>query len=287
MAFYFQPPIFGPYILPMGPQNVPPAPIVSQPLASFPVYWQHALLLPSCQPNFAPSIKIKAIYHRAGTVLASNDACYNCVPPRDTVLANLSWWSQQHGLGDKAYTRQCTLYLTRSNVSTLTIHPRDGPITPRDLVNKVSFGEVTESDFYSMMTDINRHRYGAFILVDHAYKSLQVLAEEDDENGKKKAPSNGLSNNTTNNTSVNSADNTQSTLARQPSPPNPPAALTNTNAPDPSNTGTDTNSPEPSIPVTTDSSSTAGGITGISTPKGADSKPGSPKVGDKEPEKAE
>jgi hypothetical protein len=161
MAFYFQPPIFGNYVLPIVPMNVPTTVVVPAQATIAPVQ-----LVLVYRPVFSSPIRIKVIYHRAGTVLASNDAHYNYLPPRETVLGNLSWWSGQHGLGDKPYIRRCTLYLTRNNFSTLTINPRDGPISPPDLVKKVSFGDMTALDFQTMMMDTVTNNYGAFILVD-------------------------------------------------------------------------------------------------------------------------
>ncbi|KAI1033260.1 hypothetical protein LB503_008734 [Fusarium chuoi] len=225
MAFLFQPPIFGNYILPVVPMNVPTTPVVLPQLTITPVqlvqlYW----------PAFSPPIRIKVIYHRAGTVLASNDACYNYPPPRDTVLGNLSWWSEQHGLGDKAYTRRCTLYLTRSYRSILTINASDGPVSPPDLVKKVSFGDMTAPDFHTLMMDTVTNNYGAFIVVDHGYVPIKILAQQTDND--QSTPPNGSSNVSTDNSQNKSAGNTQPS----PSPTSSTDAI-NTNAPEPSNAG--------------------------------------------------
>ncbi|KAF4415075.1 hypothetical protein FACUT_13705 [Fusarium acutatum] len=206
MAFLFQPPIFGNYILPAIHMNVPTTPIVLPQFTITPFQ-----LLQVYRPVFSPPIRIKVMYHRAGTVLASNDACYNYPPARETVLGNLSWWSEQHGIGDKAYTRRCTLYLTRSCRSILTISPIDGPVSPPDLVKKVSFGDMTAPYFHTLMMDTVTNNYGAFILVDN-----------------------------------NSTDNTHPAppVTRQPSPSSTSSTdAINTNAPEPSKTGDNTTLP--------------------------------------------
>ncbi|KAF4334841.1 hypothetical protein FBEOM_11326 [Fusarium beomiforme] len=254
MAFYFQPPIFGNYILPIIPRNVLTTLFVPYEIKIVPLYSQSLQLVPLYGPSFTSSIRIKVIYHRAGTVLASNDAYYNYLPTRDTVRENLSWWSDQHNLGDKAYDRQCTLYLTRSSRSVLTIDPRDGPILPLDLVKKVSFGEMMALEFQTMMTETAMNNYGAFILVDHAYVPVELLAQQNDND--QSTPTNGPLNNSTDSTQIDPTNNTQPTAAasaRQPSPPpRSPMEPTNTDAPEPTTTGNNATSPEPIAPEATD-----------------------------------
>lgn len=169
MSFYFQPPIFGNYLLPAAPGTTPSSLVVLLPRTTYtPLYWQPApVTIPVPQYILTSNIRIKIIFHRAGTVLASNDAHYNYTPTRETVLANLSWWSKQHNLGDRVYSGQCTLYTTRSQYSNLSILPDVGPITPADNVRKVSFADqLTANDFQSIMYQISANSYGAFILVD-------------------------------------------------------------------------------------------------------------------------
>ncbi|OBS25685.1 hypothetical protein FPOA_06219 [Fusarium poae] len=163
------------------------------------------------------NIRIKIIFHRAGTVLASNDAHYNYTPTRETVLANLSWWSKQHNLGDRVYSGQCTLYTTRSQYSKLEIVPEVGPITPTDNVRKTSFADqLPPNEFRSIMAQIASNSYGAFILVDRAYVPLQVLAQGNTQN----PPSNQASSDVTNNNSkdLTNAPQTAPPSTRQPSP---------------------------------------------------------------------
>ncbi|KAG5748330.1 hypothetical protein H9Q70_008993 [Fusarium xylarioides] len=272
MAFLFQPPIFGNYILPAVPINVPATPVVLPQFTITPVQ-----LLQVYRPVFSPPIRIKVIYHRAGTVLASNDACYNYPPPRETVLGNLTWWSEQHGLG-KAYTRRCTLYLTRSYRSILTINPMDGPVSPPDLVKKVSFGDMTAPDFHTLMMDTVTNSYGAFILVDHGYVPLKILAQQTDND--QSTPPNGNLDDTTDSNQNNSTDNTQPAppVARQPSPSSAPSTdAINTNAPQLSNTGDDTTVPESAAPEAD------------TTPAATDSEPAPkmPKVASVEPDDTE
>ncbi|KAH7158883.1 hypothetical protein DER46DRAFT_686047 [Fusarium sp. MPI-SDFR-AT-0072] len=273
MAFLFQPPIFGNYVLPIVPMNVPTTLVVPKQVAITPVQ-----LVPVYRPVFPSPIRIKVIYHRAGTVLASNDACYNYLPPRETVLGNLSWWSEQHGLGDKAYTRRCTLYLTRSNRSTLTVKPIDGPVSPPDLVKKVSFGDMTALDFQTMMMDTATNNYGAFILVDHGYVPIKILAQQTDND--QNTPPSRNSNDTTDGNQNNSTDNTQPAppVVSQPSPS--PASSTdaiNTNAPEPSNTGDNTTIPDPA--ASTSNVTLAGA--------GSEPSPRLPKVASVEPDNTE
>ncbi|KAF5548385.1 hypothetical protein FMEXI_4735 [Fusarium mexicanum] len=228
MAFLFQPPIFGNYLLPTVYMSVPTTPVILPQFTITPVQ-----LLPLYRPVFSPPIRIKVIYHRAGTVLASNDACYNHPPARVTVLGNLTWWSEQHGLGN-AYTRRCTLYLTRSYRSILTINPVDGPVSPPDLVKKVSFGDMTAPEFHTLMMDTVTNNYGAFILVDST-------------------PPSGNSNDTADSNQNSSTDNTPPAppVARQPSPSSTSSTdAINTNAPEPSNTGDNTAVPESAKPET-------------------------------------
>nr|RBQ92428.1 hypothetical protein FVER53263_11320 [Fusarium verticillioides] len=236
MAFLFQPPIFGNYILPAVPMNVPTTPVVLPQFAVTPVQ-----LVQVYRPVFSPPIRIKVIYHRAGTVLASNDACYNYPPARETVLGNLNWWSEQHGLGHEAYTRRCTLYLTRSYRSILTIGPIDGPVSPPDLVKKVSFGDMTAPDFHNLMMDTLSNNYGAFILVDYGYVPIKILAQQPDND--QSTPPCGNSNDTTDSNQNKSTDNTPATREPLPSSASSTDAI-NTNASEPSNTGDNTTVPE-------------------------------------------
>ncbi|KAF5630385.1 hypothetical protein F52700_7285 [Fusarium sp. NRRL 52700] len=233
MSFLFQPPIFGDYILPVVPLIVPTTPVILSQFTITPV--QPVRLY---RPVFSPPIRIKVIYHRAGTVLASNDACYNYPPARETVLENLSWWSEQHGLGDKAYIRRCTLYLTRSYRSILTINPMDGPVSPPDLVKKVSFGDMTAPDFHTLMMYTVTNNYGAFILVDHGYVPIKILAQQTDDD--QSTPRSGNSNDTTESSQNKSTGNTR------PSPSsNSSTDATNTNAPEPLNPGDNIALPDP------------------------------------------
>ncbi|KAJ4029756.1 hypothetical protein NW761_009766 [Fusarium oxysporum] len=255
MAFLFQPPIFGNYVLPIVPMNVPTTLVVPTQVALTPVQ-----IVPVYRPIFSPSIRIKVIFHCAGTVLASNDACYNYLPPRETVLGNLSWWSEQHGLGDKAYTR------------------RYGPVSSPDLVKKVSFGDMTALGFQTLMMDTATNNYGAFILVDHAYVPIKILAQQTDND--QSTPRSGNSNDNTDSNQNNSTDNTQPAppVARQPSPPPDSSAdAVNTDTPGPSHTGDNTTTPEPAA------------STGNTTPAGTGSVPGPtlPKVASVEPDNTE
>ncbi|KAF5709633.1 hypothetical protein FMUND_9964 [Fusarium mundagurra] len=250
MAFLFQPPIFGNYILPAVPMNAPTTPVILPQFTITPVQ-----LVQVYRPVFSPPIRIKVIYHRAGTVLASNDACYNYPPARETVLGNLTWWSEQHGLG-KAYTRRCTLYLTRSYRSILTINPIDGPVSPPDLVKKVSFGDMTAPDFYTLMMDTVTNNYGAFILVDHGYVPIKILAQQPDND--QSTPRSGNPNDTTDSNQNNSTDNTPA--AREPLPSSTSSTVAiNTNAPEPSKIGNNSTVPDPAAsksdttPAATDS----------------------------------
>ena len=177
MSFYFQPPIFGDYLLPAAPATIPSSLVVLLPRTTYtPLYWQPApVITPVPQYILTSHIKIKIIFHRAGIVLASNDAYYNYTPTRETVLANLAWWSKQHNLGDRVYSGQCTLYTTRSQYSNLSILPDVGPITPADNVRKVSFADqLTANDFQSIMYQISANSYGAFILVDVSMRRRKI-----------------------------------------------------------------------------------------------------------------
>ncbi|CAF3515263.1 hypothetical protein FGSG_04341 [Fusarium graminearum PH-1] len=218
MAFYFQPPIFGNYLVPAAPTGIPSILVSFHQTAYTPLYWQPAPVIVSTpQYILTSNIRIKIIFHRAGTVLASNDAFYNYTPTRETVLANLSWWSKQHNLGDRVYSGQCTLYTTRSQYSKLEIVPESGPITPADNVRKVSFADqIAPNEFQSIISQIATNSYGAFILVDRAYVPLQVLAQGNTQS----APTGQASSDVTNNNSKDLTDATQTTppSTRQPSP---------------------------------------------------------------------
>ncbi|KAF5001429.1 hypothetical protein FGRMN_1025 [Fusarium graminum] len=180
MAYYFQPPIFGNYLLLPAPTVVPSTLVVTLPYNTLPLYWQPApIVIPAPRYVIAPTTRIKVIFHRAGTILGSNDAYYNYLPSREAVLGNLAWWSKGHGLEDRAYSGQCTLYITRSHLSTLHVLPGTGPVTPPDTLRKVPFAEqLPAGEFHSLMNQIAMNGYGAFILVDHAYVPLQLLAQE-------------------------------------------------------------------------------------------------------------
>lgn len=168
MAFYFQPPIFGNYLLPPAPRVVPSTLVVTLPQYTVPLYVQPApVVVPVPRYITTPTTRIKVIFHRAGTILGSNDAYYNYIPSRDAVLGNVAWWSKGHGLGDRAYSGQCTLYITQSHLSTLHILPGTGPVMPLDIVRKLSFTEqLPPGEFESLMSQIATNGYGAFIVVD-------------------------------------------------------------------------------------------------------------------------
>ncbi|KAG4254326.1 hypothetical protein FPRO04_07706 [Fusarium proliferatum] len=122
----------------------------------------------------------------------------------------------------------------------LTIAPvqLDGPVSPPDLVKKVSFGDMTAPDFHKLMIDTAINNYGAFILVDHGYVPIKILAQQTDND--QSTPPNGSSNGTTDNSQNNSTGNTQ------PSPSSTSSTdAINTNAPEPSNAGDNTTVPEP------------------------------------------
>ncbi|KAF5701546.1 hypothetical protein FGLOB1_10152 [Fusarium globosum] len=191
-------------------------------------------------PVALPQLTIAPV--QLGTVLASNDACYNYPPPRETVLGNLSWWSEQHGLGD-------------------------GPVSPPDLVKKVSFGDMTAPDFHTLMMDTAINNYGAFILVDHGYVPIKILAQQTDKD--QSTPPNGSSNGTTDNSQNNSTGNTQ------PSPPSTSSTdAINTNAPEPSNAGDNTTVPEPAAPEINTAPVATNSQPGSKMPKVASVEPG-------------
>ncbi|KAH7173692.1 uncharacterized protein B0J16DRAFT_350698 [Fusarium flagelliforme] len=260
MSFYFQPPIFGNYLLPVAPGTIPSSLVVLLPRTTYTsLYWQPApVTIPVPQYILTSNIKIKIIFHRAGTVLASNDAHYNYTPTRETVLANLAWWSKQHNLGDRVYSGQCTLYTTRSQYSNLSILPDVGPITPADNVRKVSFADqLTANDFQSIMYQISANSYGAFILIDLAYVPLQVLAR-----GSSDLSSSDVTNNASSDLTNAAQTAPHSTRQASPAPPSSPKEPVNTsndenNGTGNSNTGTQT----PLAPVDTDTGSSKGDVT--------------------------
>ncbi|KAJ3523876.1 hypothetical protein NM208_g12286 [Fusarium decemcellulare] len=135
---------------------------------SSPLYWQIApAAIPLPRTVVLPTISIKVIFHRAGTILASNDVYYDSPPSRNTILANLSYWSQGHGLGDRVYSGQATLYLTSSFLSTLTILPGTGPVRPAHAVRTMSLAEQTSVwEFEAIMAQIPTRGLGAFLVVD-------------------------------------------------------------------------------------------------------------------------
>ncbi|KAJ4127234.1 hypothetical protein NW768_008862 [Fusarium equiseti] len=254
MSFYFQPPIFGNYLLPAAPVTIPSrgSLVVLLPRTTYtPLYWQPAPVIATApQYILTSNIRIKIIFHRAGTVLASNDAHYNYTPTRETVLANLAWWSKQHNLGDRIYSGQCTLYTTRSQYSTLSILPEVGLITPVDNVRRLSFADqLTANEFQLIMFQISTNSYGAFLLVDHAYVPLQVLARGSSDQSS--------SDNGTNDASSDLTDAAQtapySTRQASPAPAPPSSPKEPVNASN-GNTGTET----PPAPMDTEAGSSKG-----------------------------
>ncbi|KAF4971930.1 hypothetical protein FSARC_1373 [Fusarium sarcochroum] len=261
MSFYFQPPIFGHYLLPTAPRPIPSTPVFPLTYNVAPLYWQLAPIAVH-QPLgiLVSTIRIKVIFHRAGDILASNDAYYNYLPPRETVLANLSWWSRDHGLGDRVYAGQVTLYLTNRVSSPLAFVQGTGPVMQADTVRKVSFGEqLTAREFQSMMLQISTNGHGAFLVVDKAYVPLQLLAQVNPQN----PPPNDTPN-------VPPAPPN----VRQPPPPSPPEDPASTNKQESPKAGTDTNNTQ-TLPVP----ETSGSIPS----KGTDTHPNSPKRNDPDP----
>ncbi|KAF5010188.1 hypothetical protein FDECE_3629 [Fusarium decemcellulare] len=168
MSYYFQPPIFGHYLVGVAPAIILPTQVTTVAYYSSPLYWQIApATIPLPRTVVLPTISIKVIFHRAGTILASNDVYYDSPPSRNTVLANLSYWSQGHGLGDRVYSGQATLYLTSSFLSTLTILPGTGPVRPAHAVRTMPLAEQTSVwEFEAIMAQIPTRGLGAFLVVD-------------------------------------------------------------------------------------------------------------------------
>ncbi|KIL88891.1 hypothetical protein FAVG1_08141 [Fusarium avenaceum] len=284
MAFYFQPPIFGNYLLSAAPRVFPPTLVVNPPQLQYtvPLYVQPApVLVPVHRYITAPTTRIKVIFHRAGTILGSNDAYYNYAPSRDAVLGNVAWWAKGHGLGDRAYSGQCTLFITRSHLSTLHILPGTGPVTPLDIVRKMSFTEqLPPGEFESLMSQIAMNGYGAFIVVDHAYVPLQLLAQgthrdpvPDPPPSPPPTPPPQPSNDHTNN---NSGDSTNTPQTARPASA-PPIDMSNTSEPQCSGTGNGGSNVQTPAPGTPD----------LSQPEVNDTQTNDQKVDDTEPKAAE
>ncbi|KAF9785653.1 hypothetical protein IL306_004993 [Fusarium sp. DS 682] len=137
------------------------------------------------------------------------------------------------------------------------------------------------------MMDTAMNNYGAFILVDHAYVPLKILAQQTDND--QSTPSSGPSNSSTDDTQINSTNDTQPAAAaatRQTSPPpSSSAEPTNTNAPEPLNTENGTASPEPTVTGTTDVVASKSEVTPAGT--NSDPKPEPPKVASVESDEEE
>lgn len=160
-----------------------------------PLYYQLApVLLPLPRTTIVPCIRIKVIFHRAGIVLGSNDAVYHTPPSRETLLGNLAWWSKNHGLGDRVYSGQATLYLTSSLLSTLSILPETGVVKPSNTVRTVSLAEQHSVwQFETMMSEIGTRNLGAFIVVDvGAFDQFHGATGQGDNNQQQIAPTTSL-----------------------------------------------------------------------------------------------
>ncbi|KAM0352893.1 hypothetical protein ACHAPU_001776 [Fusarium lateritium] len=233
MAHYFQPPIFGNYLLPAAPSVVPSTLVVTLPYNSLPLYWQPAPVLISA-PRYvtAPTTRIKVIFHRAGTILGSNDAYYNYLPTREAVLGNLAWWSQGHGLEDRVYSGQWT-----------------GPVTPLDTLRKVPFAEqLPTGEFQSLMDQIATNGYGAFILVDFNSTPTYLFSFWHRKVTKAQFAIflHGFLHRLLQHP-------LQHPLQTTPPPSNPPSRPASTSEPQRSNTGNSTRSPLTAVPGTPDS----------------------------------
>ncbi|PNP86289.1 hypothetical protein FNYG_00517 [Fusarium nygamai] len=100
---------------------------------------------------------------------------------------------------------------------------------------------MTAPDFHTFMMDTLTNNYGAFILVDHGYVPIKILAQQPDND--QSTPRSGNSNDTTDSNQNKSTDNTPA--AREPVPSSASSTdAINTNAPEPSNTGDNTTVPE-------------------------------------------
>ncbi|RSL70044.1 hypothetical protein CEP54_002085 [Fusarium duplospermum] len=168
MSYYFQPTLVN-------------LPVYFYPAT--PLYYQLApVLLPLPRTTIIPCIRIKVIFYRAGTVLGSNDAVYHTPPSRETLLGNLAWWSKNHGLGERVYSGQATLYLTSSLLSTLSILPETGVVRPSNTTKVVSLAEQhTVWQFENMMSEIGTRNLGAFLVVDvGAFDQFHLATSEGD-----------------------------------------------------------------------------------------------------------
>ncbi|RMJ08901.1 hypothetical protein CDV36_011468 [Fusarium kuroshium] len=160
-------------------------------LVSLPVYYYPAtplcyqlspVLLPLPRTTIVPCIRIKVIFHKAGIVLGSNDAVYHTPPSRETLLGNLAWWSKNHGLGDRVYSGQATLYLTSSLLSTLSILPETGVVRPSNTTRVVSLAEQHSVwQFENMMSEIGTRNLGAFLVVDVGAADQFVQGDNDQQ----------------------------------------------------------------------------------------------------------
>ncbi|KAK7403447.1 hypothetical protein QQX98_010768, partial [Neonectria punicea] len=128
MAFLFQPPIFllQPRAVPLAVATpvtiVTITPVLTPPVAHSYVLTTPLLTLQSHPTAFytLPQIRFKVIFHgthrpghAAGLFHACTDATYAAPPSRAVLLANLSFWATTHGLGDRVYSGQTRLHLTR------------------------------------------------------------------------------------------------------------------------------------------------------------------------------
>lgn len=181
MPFYFQAPVFG--LVPVAPLLRPVPYVVTTHLFTVPPLVPHIsyAVLPSPPPPLLhlqplqPPITFHLIFH--GTrrpSLPNTPFCttisvpYASPPSRALLLANLSYFSRQSGLGDRVYSGQAVLYLTRDAASPPVIAPGAGiEVSEGDVVRRLALREeVLAGEFAGVLGEAWRRRLGVFVVVD-------------------------------------------------------------------------------------------------------------------------
>ncbi|KPM45783.1 hypothetical protein AK830_g831 [Neonectria ditissima] len=179
MSFFFQPPIFllQPSVVPLAvatPVTFTPAPILTTPIVHSHIFTYPMLTLQIHPPplHVVPPIRFKVIFHgtrrpgrAAGVFHASTDAVYATAPSRAGLLANLSFWAAQHGLGDRVYSGQARMYLTRDAAAPVVMVGA-APLA-EDVVRTVELSErLPPGELEALVEGVRAGRHGAVLVVD-------------------------------------------------------------------------------------------------------------------------
>ncbi|KAH6877289.1 hypothetical protein B0T10DRAFT_496728 [Thelonectria olida] len=178
------------------PAFMRPMPLIATPvLLTPPMLRVHYHVPPTLllHPQLLTSpLKIHIIFHGTrrpnhddGPFCTSTDISYHALPTREMLLANLSYFSSQQGIGDRVYSGQATLCLTTNESTWPLVMPGRGIETPGEaLVRRIELRErMLQPEFAAIVEEARARQYRVFLVVDvDAREDFERQETEQDDN---------------------------------------------------------------------------------------------------------